>query len=75
MGSLYVLFFEHAPHRLTVYFDNSCGVCTWVIRWFVSHDHQQLIATVAATDLISIQARPSGFDLGKSVLVIDEDDR
>ena len=50
MASLYVLFFEHAPHRLTVYFDSSCGVCTWVIRWFVSQDHQQVITTVGAAD-------------------------
>jgi predicted DCC family thiol-disulfide oxidoreductase YuxK len=73
MGSLYVLFFEHAPHRLTVYFDDSCGVCTWVIRWFVSHDHQQLIATVAATHRAAFRHDTSGFDLTKSLLVIDEE--
>jgi predicted DCC family thiol-disulfide oxidoreductase YuxK len=73
MMSLYVLFFDHVPHRLTVYFDSSCGVCTWVIRWFVSQDKQQVITTISAADHVAFRHDTSGFDLAKSVLVIDEE--
>jgi predicted DCC family thiol-disulfide oxidoreductase YuxK len=73
MMSLYVLFFDHVPHRLTVYFDSSCGVCTWVISWFVSRDQQKIITAISAADRVAFRHDTSGFDLAKSVLVIDEE--
>jgi predicted DCC family thiol-disulfide oxidoreductase YuxK len=73
MMSLYVLFFDHVPHRLTVYFDSSCGVCTWVIRWFVSQEQQHVITAISATDRARFRHDTSGFDLAKSILVIDEE--
>ena len=33
MTALYLLFFEHAPRPLTVYYDDRCGICSMTMEW------------------------------------------
>lgn len=67
MMSLYVLFFDHAAHPLTVYFDSSCGICNTAINWFLSHDRRSLIAAVGTPG-----RRVFGDETSNSILVIDQ---
>jgi predicted DCC family thiol-disulfide oxidoreductase YuxK len=70
--ALYLLFFEHAPHPMTVYYDDGCGVCSRVVGWFQHRDSAKFITAVGSGEPSAWRHDTSGFDLTKSILVVDD---
>jgi predicted DCC family thiol-disulfide oxidoreductase YuxK len=70
--ALYLVFFEHAPHPMTVYYDDGCGVCTRVVEWLQSRDKSKFITAIGSGEPAAWRHDTSAFDLTKSVLVVDD---
>jgi len=71
MSTLYLQFFSHTPRHVTVYYDDSCGVCARVIGWFLARQRQPWIAAIGSTSGAAFQHDTSKFDLQQSILLVD----
>jgi predicted DCC family thiol-disulfide oxidoreductase YuxK len=75
MTSLYLLFFEHAPVPLTVYYDDRCGICSTTIDWL-----RRAAAGAGHVRFIGTRAAVFEHDLGdvateRTIVVVNDRDR
>lgn len=73
MFALYLPFFEHTPHRVTVYFDDDCGICTRCLEWLLSMDKRRYLRAIGTRDPRAFQHPISTADASSTLIVFDDE--